>query len=330
MMTMLAALAICLSAAGQQKYGIVKYSANFMRTAPDYEAALETQALMGTPVKILESKGYWLRIQSPEPYVAWATDMGIVQIDSLQMQNYITAPKYICTSLWTEVHEAPDAGSQRISDLVAGDLLMINGKGGHALKHKAFLEVLLPDGRTGYVRNQDVMKFSTWAESRTATPKNVVATAMRFLGTPYMWGGTSPKGLDCSGLTRTAFFLNGVLLHRNASQQVNEGIEVSLNGFIPGEDEGQLRPGDLMFFGRKATGTSKERVTHVAMYIGGGRIIHSSHEVRINSLDPSGNDYYTGTPRLLRVRRMCDEKGEPYTSTRIVESPYYFLQVPGK
>lgn len=50
-----------------------------------------------------------------------------------------------------------------------------------------------------------------------------------------MWGGTSPKGLDCSGLTRTAFFLNGVLLHRNASQQVNEGKAVSLEGFIPGK-----------------------------------------------------------------------------------------------
>lgn len=292
-----------------------------MRTSPDYEAALETQALMGTPVEILDSKGYWLKIKSPEPYIAWSTDMGIVRVDSTQMRNYIASPKYICTSLWTEVYEAPDAGAQRISDLVAGDLLMA----GKTLKHKTFLEVVLPDGRIGYARRQDVAKFSTWAESRKATPENVVATAKRFLGTPYMWGGTSSKGLDCSGLTRTAYFLNGVLLSRNASEQIYEGEPVPLEGFIPGKSEGQLRPGDLMFFGRKASGDRKESVTHVAIYIGGGRIIHSSHEVRINSLNPSEKDYYTGTPRLLRVRRMCDEKGNPYTSTKIIDSPYYFL-----
>ena len=325
MLLALAASAICISAAGQQKFGIVKYSADFMRSAPDYEAALETQALMGTPVEILDSKGYWLQIKSPEPYVAWTTDMGIVPVDSLQLQEYLAAPKYICVSLWTEIYGEPDASSQRISDLVAGDVLRVkNNDAGKALKHKLFLGVLLPDGRTGYVRNSDVEPFREWAETRRATPENVVSTARRFLGTPYMWGGTSPKGLDCSGLTRTAFFLNGVLLHRNASQQVKEGIEVPLDGFVPGKAEGQLKPGDLMFFGKKATETSRERVTHVAMYIGGGRIIHSSHEVRINSLNPSEADYYTGTLRLLRVRRMCDGDGKPYTSERIMDSRAYF------
>ncbi len=320
----LAALVLSLSASGQHRYGIVKYSADFMRTSPDYESGLETQALMGTPVEVIDSKGYWLKIKTPDPYTAWATDMGVVQIDSLQLQNYIAAPKYICTSLWTEIHEAPDDGAQRISDLVAGDLLMTGAKRRNALRHKTFLSVVLPDGRTGYVKSQDVMKFSSWAESRKATPENVVATAKRFLGTPYMWGGTSPKGLDCSGLTRTAFFLNGILLHRNASQQVKEGIEVPLDGFIPGKSEGNLKPGDLMFFGKKTEGG--EKVTHVAMYIGGGRIIHSSHEVRINSLNPAESDYYSGATRLLRARRMCNGKGVPYTSMRIIDSPYYFPQ----
>lgn len=295
-----------------------------MRTSPDYESGLETQALMGTPVEVIDSKGYWLKIKTPDPYTAWATDMGVVQTDSLQLQNYIASPKYICTSLWTEVYEEPDDGAQRISDLVAGDLLMTGAKNGNIGRHRTFLGVVLPDGRTGYVKSQDVMKFSSWAESRRATPENVVATAKRFLGTPYMWGGTSPKGLDCSGLTRTAFFLNGILLHRNASQQVKEGIEVPLDGFIPGKSEGNLKPGDLMFFGKRTEGG--EKVTHVAMYIGGGRIIHSSHEVRVNSLNPAESDYYSGATRLLRARRMCDEKGAPYTSVRIIDSPYYFPQ----
>lgn len=318
-----AALALCSGAAGQQKYGIVKYSANFMRTSPDYESALETQSLMGVPVKILDLQGYWLKIESPDPYIAWATDMGIVQLDSLQMKDYIASPKYICTALWTEVFEKPDANSQRISDMVAGDLVRIAGKGA---KHRQFCEIVLPDGRKAYARTSDLCEFRSWAESRKATPENVVSTAKEFLGTPYFWGGASPKGLDCSGLSRTAFMLNGILLHRNASQQIKEGIEVPLDGFVPGENEGNLKPGDLLFFGRKATADSGERVTHVAMYIGEGCIIHSSHEVRINSLNPDADNYYTGTPRLLRARRMCDENGRPYTSTGILDSPAYFPQ----
>lgn len=319
------AMVVCTSLYGQKKYGVVKYSVNFMRTYPDYESGLETQALMGTPVEILGRQGYWLQIRTPEPYVAWATDMGVVPMDSLQLQNYLAAPKYVCTSLWTEVYDSPESGAQRISDLVAGDIVRIKfDSRNRPLKHKLYLGIVLPDGRDAFVKYPDVVRFSDWAASRRATPANVVATAKRFLGTPYLWGGTSSKGLDCSGLTRTAFFLNGVLLYRNASQQVKEGIEVSLNGFVPGKCEGDLKPGDLMFFGRKATEDSPEKVTHVAMYIGGGRIIHSSHEVRINSLDPSAPDYYSGAKRLLRARRMCDENGTPYTSTLLRNSPAYF------
>ena len=326
-LTALAALAMAGSAAGQQKYGIVKYSANYMRTAPDYESGLETQALMGTTAEILDSTGYWLKIKTPAPYIAWATDMGIIRTDSLGLQNYIAAPKYICTALWSEVLSAPKEGSARICDLVAGDLMRIKvNASGKPEKTKYFLRVILPDGKEGYVRNYDVTEFRSWAESRKAVPSNLVSTAKRFVGTPYLWGGFSAKGLDCSGLTRTAFFMNGVLLHRNASQQVKEGIEVSLDGFVPGKSEGNLKPGDLLFFGRKATAESKEKVTHVAMYIGNGCIIHSSHEVRINSLDPAAPDYYSGTPRLLRARRMCDSNGKPYTSTKIIDSPYYFPQ----
>lgn len=59
------AMVVCTSLYGQKKYGVVKYSVNFMRTYPDYESGLETQALMGTPVEILGSQGYWLQIRTP-------------------------------------------------------------------------------------------------------------------------------------------------------------------------------------------------------------------------------------------------------------------------
>lgn len=322
----LAVLTLGCSVFGQQRYGIVKYSANFMRSEPDYESGLETQALMGTPVLIHGSSRYWLDISTPD-YRAWANAMGVVQMDSLEIRDYIAAPKYICTSLWAEVFTSPHKSSPRMSDLVAGDLLRMRvNADGKPAGNKAFAAVILPDGREGYVRTSDAACFRVWAESRKAVAENVTASAMRFLGTPYMWGGYSSKGLDCSGLVKTAFFLNGVVLRRNASQQAKEGVDVSPEGFVPGKSEGALKPGDLLFFGKKATPDSRERITHVAIYIGNGRIIHSSQEVRINSLDPEAEDYYSGAVNLVRIRRICDEAGNPYTSARVISSPEYFPQ----
>ena len=337
--------ALTLTASAQKRFGVTVFSADFMRFQPDYESALENQVLMGTPVEILDSQGYWLKIRTPEPYTAWATDMGIVQMDSLQLADYIAAPKYICTATWAEVFNSPEKGAARISDLVAGDLLLTRyGDNGKPLKSNGFLGVALPSGKKGYVYSFNVSGFSAWASSRRATPDNVVRTALKFLGTPYMWGGTSSKGVDCSGLTRSAYFMNGVLLHRNASQQVMEGNEVDISGLKKriaavartvadgGTDSigsfGDLKKGDLLFFGRIAD-DGTEKITHVGMYIEDGRFIHSSHVVRINSLDASRADYYLGSTRLLRARRIVDEEGVPYTSGLISDSPYYFPQASG-
>lgn len=310
----------------QRNYGIIKYSANFMRSAPDYESSLETQALMGAIAEVRDTSSYWLKIHTPEPsYTAWATDMGVFRVDSLQLSEYIAAPKYICTAMWSELLSSPDKDGLRKGDFVAGDLVRIlYDESGRPLKRRHLSGVILPAGDTAFVSTADIEDFQAWSISRKAVSDNLIKEALKYLGTPYMWGGNSPGGLDCSGLIRNVFFMNGILLPRNASRQAQEGIGISIDGFVPGYSEGSLLPGDLMFFGKKAAGDSHEVITHVAMYIGGGRIIHSSQEVRINSLDANSKSYYTGTPRLLKVRRICDEEGQPYTSVKIIDSPYYF------
>lgn len=110
------------------------------------------------------------------------------------------------------------------------------------------------------------------------------------------------KGVDCSGFTKTVFMMNGLILPRDASQQVFPGDEIDIrNGFQ------NLQPGDLLFFGSKAADTMKEHVTHVAIYIGDNEFIHSSGRVRVNSLDSSKENFAPGRLRtLLRAKRFIN------------------------
>ena len=329
-------------AADTPRKAVVEYSANLMREEPDYSAELGDQALMGTVVEGLETKDSWVRIKSPEPYTAWVNGAGLVMMDERELADYMEAPKYICVAGVTHVYEEPSVKSRIVSELVLGDIVRIMYKiithksgqlkgydEGRAVLKKKFVRVVLPSGKTGYVPAKDVEVFYKWAKDRhgrlgdeTAFRNDLVQTCMRFLGVPYMWGGTSIKNVDCSGLTRSVFFANGVLLPRNASQQGRIGEEVRI--FKDGKvDWSELLPGDLVLWGRKAQGDLPEKATHVSMYIGDGRFIHASGTVRISSLDRSAPDFYDREPLCARrVVGQVDVKGSGIVS--IFKSPSYF------
>ena len=125
---------------------------------------------------------------------------------------------------------------------------------------------------------------------------------MKYVGVPYLWGGASPNGVDCSGLALLAYRFCGVDLPRNASQQARLGDMLKVRN---GEDFvlDSLQAGDLLFFGSwREDGSAK--VTHVGIYIGDGRFIHSSQVVRVNSLLASREDYYENSHRLLFAKRI--------------------------
>ena len=95
-----AMLVFAVTALGQQKrWAVVDLSSVYMRIAPDYESALETQELMGTVVEIVGENGYWREIISPQPYRAWCTEKGIVEMSEKEIEAYMTAPKCIFTGL---------------------------------------------------------------------------------------------------------------------------------------------------------------------------------------------------------------------------------------
>lgn len=321
--TILAAVLMCTMAFGQQKrWAVVELSGIYMRIAPDYESPLETQELMGTVVEVVGDKGYWREIVSPQPYKAWCTEKGIVEMTAEALEAYKAAPKCIFTELYGHVYEKPSEKAAAVCDLVGGDVMRIAGKTGCNDKKTDKLQritgkwtaVMLPSGKTGWVRSSQIREHKGFipiakgdgnADSISGTQmEEIISTASRLKGVPYLWGGMTPKGVDCSGLVRWSFLMNGILLPRNASQMIYCGDEVTLTGNYGSLSIDELKKGDLVFFGTPAKDGVKRKVTHVGIYLGNGRMIHSSHLVRVNSLVPGETDYYENAHRLIAARRL--------------------------
>jgi cell wall-associated NlpC family hydrolase len=187
---------------------------------------------------------------------------------------------------------------------------------------------MLPSGKTGYVPSKELKLHQGWTSiamgegsAESISPdvtEKIIAQAEKLLGVPYLWGGMSAKGVDCSGLVRICHIMNGILLPRNASQQVFCGDRIDVpRRALNNEDRAatydreealaavaNLERGDLVYFGTPATAEKPMRITHVGIYLGNNRMIHSSHRVRINSLIPGDEDYYENSHRLVAATRL--------------------------
>mgnify|MGYP000061454376 CR=1 FL=1 len=184
-----------------------------------------------------------------------------------------------------------------ISDVVAGAILEFIKLGDD------HFVVSYPDGRIALMRNDDGTNYSSWIKEVNPSPDNLVATSKKLMGVPYLWGGTSTKGMDCSGFTKTVYFLNGMVIPRDASQQVHTGKQIDENRKFE-----NLEKGDLLFFGKKATENTKEKVVHVGMWIGNDEFIHASNMVRVSSINPDAENYDEyNLNRYLRSKRILKE-----------------------
>jgi cell wall-associated NlpC family hydrolase len=185
-----------------------------------------------------------------------------------------------------------------VCDVTAGALL--SGKE----YNREWFAVSLPDGRSGYLLNKSGMDYKQWKDSRNPVPESIEKMAKSFLGIPYLWGGTSPKGFDCSGFTKTVYKMNGITLQRDANQQGLAGESVLLE-----KDMDKLHKGDLLFFGPKPFTGIEEQITHVGIYLGQKEFIHCSGMVKMNSFDPSSPMYSENLlKRLVKVKRYLPGK----------------------
>ncbi len=290
-------------------WAMPRISVACLRVKPGHASEMASQALMGMPLRVLESDGSWLHVQTPDGYISWVTDSSVILMTDDEMQAWRKADRLVVTATYqTRAYTSAKATGVRevVTDLVLGDIVTP----GESKPQNGRTEIVLPDGRRGWVATADVTPLDKWAKQDFDAQK-ILDTAYAMEGTPYLWGGTSIKTLDCSGLAKTAYLSNAIILMRDASQQALTGTPIEASQWQT------CQAGDLLFFGNART----RRVTHVAIYDSNGDYVHSSGRVKRNSVDPQSESYLT-TPFLHAVRINGNQGTRGIT--RVQDHPWYF------
>ena len=282
-----------------QQWGVVKTAVTSLRTAPRHAAEMCTQAGMGTPMKLLQKDGSWWKVQLPDEYTGYVPANTIKTMSQQEYDQWRKSRKVMVTDIETALL---DKEGNVVSDLLLGNVLQIlNPSDINGLLYDnngdPYLDIWTPDQRKGivYVDNHfNVLAGFSRLDAPSPTDRQfdadkIIDTAMALMGRVYLWGGTSPRMNDCSGLVKVCYLSCGIILRRDASQQAMTGKTVS--------SLKEAKKGDLLFFG-----TSAGKVNHVGIYIGNGRFIHSSGQVKINSLNSGDKDYIKYN--LLKIKRI--------------------------
>ena len=272
----------------EKPWAVVKLALASHRTGGKHAAEMATQTIMGTPVKILEYAGDWARVQGPDEYISYVPSNSLHKMTQAQFDAWKQATRYIVTAYQTRLTEQP-GNDQTVTDLVMGNILEYKGEACD------YIKLSTPDGREGYVLKSEVKELTSWADQKFDA-QFISKVAHRLMGHGYLWGGTTTKVTDCSGLVKVSYFANGIILHRDASQQALIGQR------IEAKDWKTAKLGDLLFWGTKSG-----KVTHVGIYLKDGEYIHCSGRVKINSVDPNAKNYLT-TP-FLSISRIDGQIG---------------------
>ncbi|MBN2354461.1 C40 family peptidase [candidate division KSB1 bacterium] len=274
---------------GNQPRGVITISTAQLRRGPDVDHEIINQGILGETVRIYKRRGMFWLIKLSDGYLGYMMGSSIEPMNNDQYAQWRMQPKLMYMNKVGDIYSDKSEKSLPVSDIVLTAVVALEKKEGK------WLRVRLPDGRGGYLRKSTVIEMGKFRQQGKPKPQQLVRLARQFMGYPYLWGGLSPKGFDCSGFTRTIYKLHGIALPRDANMQVKSGVEVPFDSTFH-----SLQTGDLLFFGRRP-----ERITHVAMYIGDYQFIHSDGMVRINSFNPDDEGYSAYRVKYLQaVRRI--------------------------
>ncbi|MDP5107042.1 MAG: C40 family peptidase [Polaribacter sp.] len=288
------------SAVGNQQFAVAKNSVINIRSEAKHSAELGTQGLLGMSLKVLDKKGDFYRVQTPDNYISWVDGGGIQLMTKEEIDTWNFGKKVIYTQNFGYVYADKNDEKNIISDITLGGVLKFLSLS------PDFFEVEYPDKRKGFIKRAEGLLLDSWMQNLNPSQENIETVAKTFTGFPYLWGGTSSKGMDCSGFTKMVYLMNGMIIPRDASQQITAGKVVDAGLKFEG-----LEKGDLLFFGTKATADKKQRVTHVGIWLGNDKMefIHSASNVHLSSMDENEPNYdgmnknrYLGSKRYLGVK----------------------------
>ncbi len=261
-------------------HGVVVKPVASMYSHPTEETDVVSQAIYGTNVDVIETQGAWLRIRTPDDYTGWLPQSSLLQTTTPYAASGNVAQ---VNALFANLYREPNITRHQPLIIVPFETRLEVVAEPEA-DSRRYLQVRLPDDRAAWIQRGDITQAA-----KPLTIDETIELARRFLGLPYLWGGTSSYGFDCSGFMQMLCRRRGITLPRDAQPQAD------WSGVRPVEKD-ELEPGDLLYFG-----SSPKKITHTGMYIGGGRFIHATaHEHPVVQISNLGDPYWT---RLLVAQR---------------------------
>ena len=252
-------------------YGISNLSIVPMRNEAADQSEMVNQVIFGEHFKVLEIRKKWSKIRlAHDSYEGW-----------------------ICNKQWIEIEEDIYKQLDKEVATITTDILDIITKTHH---QPIVIGSILPSYKSGHALiNNEMYQFDGLTTPGFIKKDKLVENALMYLNTPYLWGGRSPLGIDCSGLTQMVYRLQGVDLPRDAYQQAEVGTTLS---FVE-----ESEPGDLAFFDN-----AEGKITHVGIILEENHIIHASGKVRIDRIDQQGifnTEIGNHTHKLRLIKSIC-------------------------